>query len=98
MGVVFALPTTTANAIALPTRWPYSIVLTIVHINGTLSYPFTLVNRVRRFWLLKTMDKGTIQGKRFSRQDRVASNYPYNRFESKGSILEVGSAYLFGKP
>ena len=44
------------------------------------------------------MDKGTIQGKRFSRQDKVASNYPYNRFESKGSILKVGSAYLFGKP
>ena len=48
--------------------------------------------------MLKTMDKGTIQGRRFSRQDRVANDYPYNRFGSKGSILEVGSAYLFGKP
>ena len=48
--------------------------------------------------MLKTMDKGTIQGRRFSRQDRVASDYPYNRFGSKGSILEVGSAYLFKKP
>ena len=44
------------------------------------------------------MDKGTIQGRRFSRQDRVAGDYPYNRFESKGSILEVGGAYLFKKP
>jgi hypothetical protein len=44
------------------------------------------------------MDKGTIQGKRFSKQDKVASDYPYNRFKSKGLILEVGSAYLFGKP
>ena len=44
------------------------------------------------------MDKGTIQGRRFSRQDRVVSDYPYNRFRSKGSILEVGSAYLFRKP
>ena len=44
------------------------------------------------------MDKGTIQGRRFSRQDRVAGDYPYNRFRSKGSILEVGSAYLFRKP
>ena len=43
LGVVFALPTTTADAIALPTRWPYSIVLTIVHINGTLSYPSTIL-------------------------------------------------------
>ena len=48
--------------------------------------------------MLKTIDKGTIQGRRFSRQDRVAGDYPYNRFESKGSILEVGGAYLFGKP
>jgi hypothetical protein len=44
------------------------------------------------------MDKGTIQGRRFSGQDRVAGDYPYNRFGSKGSILEVGGAYLFGKP
>ena len=43
------------------------------------------------------MDKGTIQGRRFSRQDRVAGDYPYNGFRSKGSILEVGGAYLFGK-
>ena len=48
--------------------------------------------------MLKTIDKGTIQGKRFSKQDKVASNYPYNRFRSKGLILEVGGAYLFGKP
>ena len=44
------------------------------------------------------MDKGTIQGRRFSRQDRVAGDYPHNGFGSKGSILEVGGAYLFGKP
>ena len=36
------------------------------------------------------MDKGTIQGKRFSKQDKVAGDYPYNGFRSKGSILEVG--------
>ena len=48
--------------------------------------------------MLKTMDKGTIQGRRFSGQDRVAGDYPYNGFGSKGSILEVGGAYLFGKP
>jgi hypothetical protein len=93
--VVFALPTATADFIPLPIRWPYSIALTIVHIDSTPSYPSTLVKRVKRFWLLKTMNKGTTQGKRFSRQDRVAGDYLYNGFRSKGSILEVGSAYLF---
>jgi hypothetical protein len=44
------------------------------------------------------MDKGTAQGKRFSRRDRVTSDCPYNGFRSKGSILEVGGAYLFKKP
>jgi hypothetical protein len=44
------------------------------------------------------MNKGTTQGRRFSRQDKVASDYPYNGFGSKGSILEVGSVYLFEKP
>jgi len=43
------------------------------------------------------MDKGT-QGKRFSKQKRVASNYSHNGFKGKGSILEVGSTYLFEKP
>jgi hypothetical protein len=47
--------------------------------------------------LFKTMDKGT-QGKRFSKQKKVASNYSYNGFRGKGSILEVGGAYLFEKP
>ena len=48
--------------------------------------------------MLKTIDKGTTQGRRFSEQDRVAGDYPHNGFGSKGSILEVGGAYLFGKP
>jgi hypothetical protein len=48
LGVVFALPTTTADAIALPTRWPYSIVLTIVHIDGTPSYPSTILDYTLR--------------------------------------------------
>jgi hypothetical protein len=44
------------------------------------------------------MNKGTTQGKRFSRQDKVAGDYPHDGFGSKGSILEVGGAYLFEKP
>jgi hypothetical protein len=40
--VVLALPTATADSIPFPIRWPYSIVLTIVHIDGTPSYPSTL--------------------------------------------------------
>jgi hypothetical protein len=96
--VVLALPTATADSIPLPIRWPYSIVLTIVHIDSTPSYPSTLVTRERRFGSLKTMNKGTTQGRRFSRQDRVADDYSHDGFGSKGSILEVGSAYLFEKP
>jgi hypothetical protein len=53
LGVVFALPTTTADAIALPTRWPYSIVLTIVHIDGTPSYPSTI--SFSYLWLLNKL-------------------------------------------
>jgi len=41
--------------------------------------------------LLKTIDKGTAQGR------RVASNYPHDGFGSKELILEVGSAYLSKK-
>jgi len=41
--------------------------------------------------LLKTIDKGTAQGK------KVTSNYPHDSFRSKGLILEVGSAYLSKK-
>jgi hypothetical protein len=44
------------------------------------------------------MDKGTVQGKRFGRQDKVAGDYPHDGFRGKGSILEVGDAYLFEKP
>jgi hypothetical protein len=47
--------------------------------------------------LFKTIDKGT-QGRRCSKQDKVAGNYPHNGFGRKGSILGVGSAYLFEKP
>jgi hypothetical protein len=40
------LPTATADSIPLPIRWPYSIALTIVHIDGTPSYPSTVVGFV----------------------------------------------------
>ena len=69
LGVVFALPTTTANAIALPTRWPYSIVLTIVHIDGILSYPSTLVTYAEndfgysRQWIRALFRAGDLVGK-----------------------------------
>jgi hypothetical protein len=41
--------------------------------------------------LLKTIDKGTAQGR------KVASDYPHDSFKSKGLILEVGGAYLSEK-
>jgi hypothetical protein len=44
------------------------------------------------------MDKGAAQGRRFGKQDKVAGNYPHDGFGGKGSILEVGGAYLFEKP
>jgi hypothetical protein len=41
--------------------------------------------------LLKTIDKGTAQGR------KVTSNYPHDSFRSKGLILEVGGTYLSEK-
>ena len=43
-------------------------------------------------------EKAIAQGRRFSRQNRVAGDYSHNDFWGRESALEVGGAYLFEKP
>jgi hypothetical protein len=57
----------------------HSIVLTIMHFDNTSTISLHISDlRKERFWLLKTIDKGT-QGKRFSSQDRTAGTVDSSR-------------------
>ena len=56
LGVVFVLPTATSDAIPLPVRRPYlSIVLTIVHSNGTSILSFYYISLLISIKLFKKL-------------------------------------------